>query len=169
YTYDALNRLRAVYSSTDAIHYHREAGYSYYDYGPLARKEIGSARVQGQDFMYTINGWLKGMNSNVLDKSKDPGKDGTVYPTGVFAARNSRVAVDAVGFSLGYYGGDYAPIGGQPAEAAYSGSAFGTGSPDLFNGNIRHMVTAIDGLDVQGTAYRYDQLQRIKEMQVYRA
>ncbi|WP_343788046.1 hypothetical protein, partial [Wandonia haliotis] len=27
YTYDALNRLRAVYSSTDAIHYHREAGY----------------------------------------------------------------------------------------------------------------------------------------------
>ncbi|WP_343786381.1 RHS repeat-associated core domain-containing protein, partial [Wandonia haliotis] len=27
----------------------------------------------------------------------------------------------------------------------------------------------IDGLDVQGTAYRYDQLQRIKEMQVYRA
>jgi RHS repeat-associated protein len=109
------------------------------------------------------------MNSNTLDKTKDPGKDGTVYPSGVFAARNERVAKDVVGFSLGYYGGDYSPIGGNPAEAAYAGTAFGNGTDDLFNGNIRHMVTAIEGLAIQGYAYRYDQLQRIKHMQVYRA
>ncbi|GAA0876131.1 hypothetical protein GCM10009118_25410 [Wandonia haliotis] len=168
YTYDALNRLTEVHSSTDAIHYHREAGYSYYDYGPLARKEIGSARVQGQDFMYTINGWLKGMNSNMLDKSKDPGKDGTVYPTGLFAARNLRVAKDVVGFSLGYFDRDYDPIGGIPAEATYMGTNFGNGAPDLFNGNIRHMVTAIEGMEVQGYAYRYDQLQRLIKVNTYR-
>jgi RHS repeat-associated protein len=169
YKYDNLNRLTDVLSSIDDIHYHREASYTYYDYGPLARKEIGSQRVQGQDFTYTINGWLKGMNSNTLDKTKDPGKDGTSYPTGTFASRNQRVAKDVVGFSLGYYSGDYSPIGGNPAEAAYSETNFGNGSSNLYNGNIRHMVTAIEGLDIQGYAYKYDQLQRIKEMQVYRA
>jgi RHS repeat-associated protein len=38
----------------------------------------------------------------------------------------------------------------------------------LFNGNIRHVVTAIDGLDIQGYGYKYDQLQRLVEMQVFR-
>jgi hypothetical protein len=109
------------------------------------------------------------MNSNTLDKTKDPGKDGTSYPSGTFASRNQRVAKDVVGFSLGYYSGDYSPIGGNPAEAAYSETNFGNGSSNLYNGNIRHMVTAIEGLDIQGYAYKYDQLQRIKEMQVYRA
>jgi len=38
----------------------------------------------------------------------------------------------------------------------------------LYNGNIRRMVTAIDGLDIQGYAYSYDQLQRLTKIEVFR-
>ena len=168
YCYDELNRLTEVHTNSDGIHKSRDAAYQYYDYGPIAREELGQYNVQGSDYTYTINGWLKGMNSNSLTVNNDMGKDAT---TG-FYSNNTNVhqnyAKDVIGFSLGYYDGDYSPIGGNSFEAAYSGTDFGNGSADLFNGNIRHMVTAIDGLDIQGYAYTYDQLQRLKKMEVYR-
>lgn len=59
-------------------------------------------------------------------------------------------------------------VGGSSFEAEYSGSALGNYNQDLYNGNIRHVVTAIEGMDIQGYGYKYDQLQRLKEMQVFR-
>ena len=35
-------------------------------------------KVQGQDFAYTINGWLKAMNGSTLDKTRDIGLDGNI-------------------------------------------------------------------------------------------
>lgn len=167
YVYDELNRLTEVYSSTDGIHSSREAAYQYYDYGPLARVELGEYNVQGTDYAYTINGWLKGVNSNTLNASKDIGLDGEAG----FHNDNTRVhtnfANDVVGYSLGYFDGDYNPIGGNSFEADYSGSNFNSAAPNLYNGNIRHYVNAIGNLKIQGTAYTYDQLQRFKSANVY--
>jgi|GEM_PF-7134643 len=71
YIYDGLNRLTEVFTSSDKVHSQRQAHYRYYDYGPLARTELGQYKVQGMDFTYTINGWLKGMNSSLLNNSYD--------------------------------------------------------------------------------------------------
>ncbi|PHR45046.1 MAG: hypothetical protein COA32_13680 [Fluviicola sp.] len=169
YHYDELNRLKEVQTSADSgVHVSTDAKYQYYDYGPLARVEIGEYEVQGTDYAYTINGWLKGANSNTLDASRDMGKDGT---TGYYTNNTDvhrHFAVDAFGFSLNYFDGDYAGIGTNTFEADYSGHNFGNASANLYNGNIRHMVTAIEGLEIQGYAYTYDQLQRLKKMEVYR-
>jgi len=62
YNYDALNRLTDVYTSCDSIVWDRDAAYSYYKHGPLARTVIGQLQVQGIDYSYTLQGWLKGIN-----------------------------------------------------------------------------------------------------------
>lgn len=175
YQYDKLNRVTEVFTSTDGgVHKSREAHYRYFDYGPLSRVEIGQHKVQGNDLSYTINGWLKGMNSVVLGPTKDPGLDaGRGY-----IATNTRVnesfAKDMLGYTLGYFQDDYksiattsfeanpyAPNGGNP-------NAMAVAMKQLFNGNIAHTVTSIDGFDVQAGVYSYDQLQRIKSMRVFR-
>ncbi|MGL4598049.1 MAG: hypothetical protein ACRCYO_10990, partial [Bacteroidia bacterium] len=76
YYYDADNRLRSVYTSKEGLIWEKEAKYFYYAHGPLARTELGDRQVQGQDYAYTINGWIKGVNSNTLDATRDIGKDG---------------------------------------------------------------------------------------------
>ncbi|MCC7454287.1 MAG: RHS repeat-associated core domain-containing protein, partial [Crocinitomix sp.] len=80
---------------------------------------------------------------------------------------------DANGFSLGYYKNDYAPITGESAFAGTdvlmdANATYG----ELFNGNISTMVTAMKDnnealITTQGNVYRYDQLQRIKQMDTY--
>ena len=164
YKYDADNRITEVRSSTDGVIFNRDAAYSYYQHGPLSRTVLGDNNVQGLDYVYTIHGWLKAVNSNVLDPSKDPGKDGQI---------GSKLARDVVGYSLGYYQNDYTSIGGSmqflsiitPTDLDVPGSS-------LYNGNIRHMITSLTDntgtqLDVQGNAYRYDQLNRIKQSELF--
>ena len=164
YRYDADNRITEVRSSTDGVIFNRDAAYSYYQHGPLSRTVLGDNNVQGLDYVYTIHGWLKAVNSNVLDPSKDPGKDGQI---------GSKLARDVVGYSLGYYQNDYTSIGGSmqflsiitPTDLDVPGSS-------LYNGNIRHMITSLTDntgtqLDVQGNAYRYDQLNRIKQSELF--
>lgn len=134
----------------------------------MARVEIGQHQVQGMDYAYTINGWIKGMNSNTLDPGKDMGNDSRIG----YLAQNEEVhrsfAKDVFGYTVNYFDGDYQAVGGSSFEAAYSGTTLGNYNQDLFNGNIRHVVTAIEGMDIQGYGYRYDQLQRLVEMQVFR-
>ena len=43
-------------------------------------EEIGDKIVQAEDFVYTINGWLKAVNGNVLNSSIELGKDGSETP-----------------------------------------------------------------------------------------
>ena len=50
YRYDEDNRIQSVSTSKDGILWDRDAAYSYYLHGPLARTEIGEHKVQGLDF-----------------------------------------------------------------------------------------------------------------------
>ena len=114
YEYDQRNRLEVVLTSEDGVVWHKEARYYHYPHGPLARVEIGDHQVQGEDFYYTLQGWVKGMNMphvagtitnvNHGTGTVDPGQDGL---SGLF---NRNFANDAFAYGTEYYVGDYAPI-----------------------------------------------------------
>ncbi|MBD0288155.1 MAG: hypothetical protein ICV79_22420, partial [Flavisolibacter sp.] len=79
YEYDADNRLTDVYSTDtkatlgqSGLEEH-EAHYEYYKHGPLARAVLGHQQVQGVDYAYTLQGWLKGVNSTSLNPAVDLG------------------------------------------------------------------------------------------------
>src|SRR5690606_23408015 len=74
YEYDANNRLTVSYSSHDGEIWEKESKNFYYAHGPLARQEIGDQIVQASDYVYTINGWLKTVNSSINNKSRDAGR-----------------------------------------------------------------------------------------------
>jgi hypothetical protein len=63
YEYDAENRITQIYTSNDSLVWEKDARYSYYKHGPLARTILGQQQVQGIDYAYTLQGWLKGVNS----------------------------------------------------------------------------------------------------------
>lgn len=194
YLYDADNRLTNVYTSTHVVDnsaatpttlqgvamYDQDAKYFYYLHGPLARTEIGDNKVQGLDYAYTINGWIKGVNSNVLVETQDLGKDGTATNNSSYistrAGLHSNVAKDAYGYVLGYYWNnsgakDWEPINSS-AQSLYSDSyTLTVTTDDLFNGNIKEMSTALmkpnassnpTAMPVIFNRYHYDQLNRIK-------
>lgn len=157
YGYDAQNRLTNVETSHDSIYWENDAFYQYYKHGPLARMVIGQQQVQGTDYAYTLQGWLKGINSTAVTPAADMGHDGTA---------GNMVAKDAYGFALHYYGNrDYNSVNSlvKPfADASIAGASF----KPLFNGNIGGISQHIP---VVGTpllyAYSYDVLNRMTGMQ----
>jgi RHS repeat-associated protein len=173
YEYDADNRIQAVYTSKDNLFWDRDAHYDYYKHGPLARVETGELGVQGTDYAYTLHGWLKGVNSATLDSSRDMGKDG--WKNGP----RRHMPKDEFGFTLDYYRDDYQAIhspDNAPKFTLYAGAGSGwdNAAPSLYNGNIRQMTVAIgkfmEGAPTrkpQGYAYKYDQVNRLLEMNVY--
>jgi RHS repeat-associated protein len=66
YVYDAENKLTDVYTSHDSLVWERDARYIYYRHGTLARITIGQQQVQGVDYAYTLQGWMKGVNSTAI-------------------------------------------------------------------------------------------------------
>lgn len=160
YLYDADNRLLQVQTATDATRWNVDARYYYYRHGPLARSEIGNDSIQGIDYIYTLQGWLKGINSTVLLISNDPGKDGT-----------NGFLPDLYAYSVGFFDNDYKPISSFASAIAETGSTSCAGN-DLFNGNIRHTITSLAPLvgenKIQGYTYRYDQLNRLTNAQAIR-
>ncbi len=66
YTYNAENRITNVETSYDSVYWENDAFYQYYQHGPLARAVIGQQQVQGLDYAYTLQGWLKGINGTSL-------------------------------------------------------------------------------------------------------
>ncbi len=180
YEYDADNRLTHVYTSDDGIIWEKDAKYFYYRHGPLARTEVGDLTVQGIDYAYTLQGWIKGINSNILNPLNDIGKDAMQN----VANLHKNFANDLAAYSLKYYGEDYQPIAynstntPNPITNANNFIAntnnitnLATVSPDLYNGNISQMVTTImeasNSIKPQLTVYRYDQLNRIKQMKTF--
>jgi RHS repeat-associated protein len=167
YHYDELNRIQEVYTSSDGVHLSQEAKYFYYDFGKLSRIETGDQKVQGSDFAYTINGWMKGMNASTLDVNNDMGHDGVggyLNNTNI----HTLFAADVNAYSMGYYDGDYVSIGNSTMEMTRQETdAFELGTTKLYNGNISHVVNSIYGMTTMGNAYRYDQLQRLKSMTNY--
>ncbi|WP_343522276.1 RHS repeat-associated core domain-containing protein [Pedobacter sp.] len=176
YKYDADNRLTSAWSSTQAnvANYgfgstltdpsrRMDASYQYYLHGPLARMELGRSteKVQGLDYAYTLQGWLKGVNGTQLNPGIEMGADAG-------NGQNATIAKDALAYSLGYYNGDYSPIGGNGAFASTYVGANGdlTGKP-LFNGNISNSTYSIAKINngaTVGYSYGYDQLNRIKNV-----
>lgn len=181
YRYDADNRITSVETSTDGYIWYEDAHYYYYAHGPLARVELGEYKVQGLDYFYTLQGWIKGVNAAGQGAHADLGRDGYNHE-----ARNRYVSRDAFAYGLGYYEGDYSPIGNrvnpdattnwQPFAAEEDLSKGGvrkhTGVDKygLFNGNIALMATDLryfgdEGLQMM--AYQYDQLNRIRKANAY--
>jgi len=167
YEYDANNRLTVSYTSLDNKIWQKESKNFYYAHGPLKRKEIGDKIVQANDYVYTLNGWLKSVNSSVHDYNRDAGRDGKVSTNNEFVGR------DVYGYSLHYYDNDYTAVNSLEADNLLVDlnnpllSNVQT-SQNLFNGNIQAMAVSLSGLDenplkMNVNAYKYDQLQRIKK------
>jgi len=182
YSYDADNRITAAHTSVDGEIWDTDAEYFYYLHGPLARTEIGHDKVQGIDHAYTIQGWLKGANSGSLVATRDIGKDAAQTAQGGALSgvegHNIYSGTDAFGYTLNYFNGDYAAAGTiTPFETARTGNTeLSDPVNDLYNGNISRMATAMMnedeafplGHNIHGNQYRYDQLNRIKWMHVYK-
>jgi hypothetical protein len=162
YIYDADNRITDVFTSRDSVIWDEDADYLYYLHGPLARLELGEYQVQGLDYAYTVQGWLKGVNSGTLNQGRDMGKDG--WQPG----SHKDFARDAFGFTISYFNGDFQAIGSGSFEAKVTGSGLDALAPGLFNGNIRHIVTATTQFGRQAAAYNYDQLNRLRSVDINR-
>jgi len=179
YSYDADNRITQVRTSADGNHWHTDARYFYYPHGPLQRVELGAHKVQGVDYAYTLQGWLKGINSNLLAPGVDMGHDGDLTDSD---PSNDLIGRDAYGLSLGYYGvEDYKAIGpewstidARPFAPIGPGGTLNDEHRPLYNGNIAHTVNSLQpfglwnsGNGAQGQVlaqvYRYDQLNRLKQ------
>ncbi|NML21270.1 hypothetical protein HHL16_10325 [Pseudoflavitalea sp. G-6-1-2] len=174
YSYDSENRLLGAFSSRDNNRWEKDASYAYYLHGPLARVELGNAKVQGIDYAYTLSGWLKGINGNHLNNNQDIGNDGIAIPNNV----NSETARDELAYTLGYFDGDFKPVKSDALalsrefspNVTQSGNPYvGTGA-SLYNGNISnatiHIAPSILGA-AKGYTYRYDQLNRIVSMRMH--
>lgn len=187
YFYDLDNRLTQVMSSftdTEPVGalWDREASYKYYLHGQLARTELGHYRVQGMDYAYTLQGWLKGLNASFLNVAKDMGRDAN----NVAGNANRYTATDAFAYTLGFYNNinsqtstninDYDPIGGSTNRFEVSYTSSGTPVPfhndgfSQYTGNIRFIAQQNKGitLDANIQAYRYDQLMRLNSMNTYK-
>jgi RHS repeat-associated protein len=172
YSHDGENRLTHVYTSTDSIIWERDGLYSYLIHGPLARTVLGQQKVQGQDYAYTLQGWLKAINGT--GTLMEIGNDGADVPF-----PNHFVARDAYGVVLYYNSQDYDPA----LATGYSiipdvPQSLGSGFRSLYNGNIAAMSYNHWQLNYpvsnpsthMGTmlyAYKYDQLNRITGMDAY--
>jgi RHS repeat-associated protein len=163
YTYDADNRITHTETARTPYVWETDAKYFYYLHGPLARVELGQDKVQAQDYAYTLQGWLKGVNAATLVASRDLGKDGYLNDKQNFHAN---IPSDAHGFSLHYNASDYRSIH-QTSFLADIQSVSGT-SYDLYNGNIRGMVTGLTDINnkklfTAASLFEYDQLNRLKK------
>lgn len=183
YQYDADNRITAAYTNSrtplivttqlsaalenELVYnsdWENDAKYFYYAHGPLARTEIGNDQLQGFDFIYNLQGWMKGINA--IENTNDPGKDGSPGPNKFFGN-------DLAAFSLEYFNGDYTAINtATPLAIVNNMSHPATNSSQLFNGNIRYMQTRLTNPTMLAAmpmlnAYKYDQLNRLKESRSY--
>ncbi|WP_157962976.1 RHS repeat-associated core domain-containing protein [Chitinophaga deserti] len=185
YDYDAENRLMIVRTDIKTTGTDKwtlqtpriNAQYYYYKHGPLSRMELGG-NLQGVDYAYTLQGWLRAINGEKLSASgnitavPDMGQDGKT------GAPNSTFKKDVYAYSLQYYKGDYKPVwtdaGGSTAnEPVFTIKwenqalpAGGTGK-ELFNGNISRVTAALRDVSARasvGYSYRYDQLNRLTQM-----
>jgi|GEM_PF-2549106 len=140
YTYDAGQQLKRVQTSINGVIYYNEATYAYYQHGPLKRTEIGD-QLQGVDYVYTIDGKLKTINSPNLGEASgstifyDPGKDGE---------GTSSFNTDIFGMVIDYHQFDY--------ERAGTHINFGLGTNQKYTGTINQVRWNLDentlGLDL---------------------
>ncbi|TGE17546.1 LamG-like jellyroll fold domain-containing protein [Hymenobacter elongatus] len=146
YSYDPDQRLSEVRTNTADPTNQTEprklqASYSYYLHGPLKRAVIGG--LQGVDYLYTAQGWLKSING--LQPGSDPATDG---PT------TSGMLPDLFSQELEYYAGDY--YSARRTQGSFTSSG---NHPDRFDGTARAQVwrTSSRPTAMSGYGYRYDE------------
>jgi RHS repeat-associated protein len=192
YYYDADNRITNVFTSNDNLHWDQDARYFYYPHGPLARVELGDEKVQGMDYAYTLQGWIKGVNDNTLNSLSDIGLDG-ITPTSTGRQyipaqinMHQNVANDVMGYVLDYFtdntsisSTDYVSVGshdftGGIKAAPFYASAASSPVYNLYNGNIKGMSYGINfpsslptTSNVNARVFNYDQLNRIVQSTNY--
>jgi len=140
YTYDKIGRLKTASTRESNGMVKLQEKYIYYLHGPLKRKEL-AGNLQGIDYVYTIQGWLKGINHPELNTAKDPGKDGAS------GTPNAGFAPDVFGMGLDYYNGDYSnsavsyasPTGIYMFSCGLNSLA-NTLQGNMYNGTIRSMI-----------------------------
>lgn len=110
--------------------------------------------MQGLDYIYTLNGWIKNLNSSALDSSRDAGSDGLP------GNWHQYVAKDILSYELKYFNGDYKAIGN------YSTNNF-SNFVSLYNGNIAGTMIWQDTLSPLARLYRYDALNRLRTQDVF--
>jgi YD repeat-containing protein len=173
YTYDAENRLVGVSTSRDSIEWENDASYTYYRHGPLARVELGSLGLQGVDYAYTVQGWLKSINPSWITPSGTTDQyDFDGVSTAAYFER------DAYKLNLNYFDDgtytDFSPI--NPLSGYVQGNALSSGAKrNLYNGNIASQAVDIRALTPAGSRdaglllynYGYDQLNRISSMDAW--
>ncbi|MFL5763620.1 MAG: peptidoglycan DD-metalloendopeptidase family protein [Bacteroidia bacterium] len=169
YTYDVDKRIKTAETSDDGVFWEKQADYTYYLHGPLKRTVTGHDKVQGTDYVYTLQGWLKALNHT--DISHDPGLDSD--PSG-----HTDVARDAYAMILGYHHGDFMNNSSAfNANESTNPHYLHEATRDLYNGNIsswtsyydNEAVTRVSGsttlmnMDVAtGRTFHYDELNRIR-------
>mgnify|MGYP001544719300 FL=1 len=115
--------------------------------------------MQGLDYAYTLQGWLRAVNGSTLDSVNDMGRDGDPN-----VQSRKYIAKDAYGFSLHYFEGDYQPINGITFLTDLK-AKLGASYRGLYNGNISSMTVNIGILNNPKLYnYRYDQLNRLTGM-----
>ena len=173
YRYDADNRVTHVYTTNifkvkrdSVVSQERlEARYFYLPTSALSRAELGHKQIQGIDYAYTLQGWLKDINgyrssgTDMYDSydSYDIGNDGVIQTDNV----NRLFAHDGYASSIQYYQGDYTPVSGNNYFNELSYDAI-----PLYNGNISALSESVYNLGEKGflKLFRYDKLNRIKRM-----
>ena len=100
YYYNEGNQLKEVYTSRNGFLWEREAEYNYYKHGPVKQVEVGQDKLQILDYSYTINGWMKAMNSSYDSFDYIAENFGAAYD-------NDDYPADLYGFALEYHNDDY--------------------------------------------------------------
>ncbi|MFA6152803.1 MAG: hypothetical protein WC716_15880 [Chitinophagaceae bacterium] len=149
YEYDADNRITKVLTSNDGLIWNNDAQYEYYKHGPLARLKLGEHQVQSLEYAYTIQGWLKAINGDLLNPDLEMGSNGR--------SGDMTFSRDVIAHALRYFEKDYKSISSTAVTNLTASTA-----KNLYNGNITQQTTGIGGLGNMQRVYQYDQLQRLK-------
>ncbi|WP_456459468.1 RHS repeat-associated core domain-containing protein [Reichenbachiella sp.] len=127
YEYNDNQQLVKVYTSQageDDPYKYLHATYHYYLHGPLKRIELAED-LQGLDYTYTAQGWLKAINSPA--NNLDPGGDG-----------NNGFFHDAFGMEIDYYNNDHQSDQFSSVNPEIS-------ADDQYSGNIRAITWGRQG------------------------
>lgn len=159
YSYDASNRITKVETSRHEEIWDADSKYYYYLHGPLQRIEIGQDNLQGLDYTYTINGWLKTINNSNNTINNEQGRDGNGTTVESFPQ-------DGFGMSLHYFNGDFISSS-DPYNI--QGTTHPIGAVNLYNGNIAGIISNFNNtlnkisFPNYYNIYNYDLLNRITE------
>lgn len=165
YSYDEDNRLILAESSKDNIFWEKDVNYEYSAIGQLTRTKLGEDKLQGIDYIYTLEGWLKAMNSP--SEEIDPGNDGNNFDdyNGLIPDYDKQFAKDAFGMYLTYYKNDHTRgiFQGTSGDLMHFNE-----NTDLYSGNICNWVTSkkyISSTEQEGKIpsykFKYDLLNRL--------